>query len=373
MSRLDEYFKKKTKELSFIELKEGSSVDVNGYRIDSETPLPILTESLIEEVRTGNPEEEVRFSNMINGMIYTIGIDPEFKHIEEYKEALYSYDSNIEAYIKYLGVESLKNNKVDDAMICFRAVLELNEKNKEARYSYAVAMEERAKRAYELDDKKLGAAFLKEALRQMEKIESNEMPITHYKLGYYYKHFSEFRKSKIVWEKFLRAGEEKELLEEIREQLESIEDDVTYEEGYTSILEGRASEGIAKLLPLTEKYKSWWNLSFMLGLGYRQIGEVDEAMAYFKEALEVNPGQIDSLNELGLCYAAKLEFEKSIEMFSEAIKIEPKNHEIICNRGMAKFQLGQIEEAKADIERAYKINPEDEVVLACRRALEETE
>lgn len=373
MSKLDSYFKKKTKELSFIELKEGSSIDVKGYTIYSKTPLPILTESLIEEVKTGNPEEEVRFSNMINGMIYTIGIDPEFKHIGEYKMALYSYDSNIEDYIKYLGVESLKNSKVDDAMIFFRAIIELNEENRDARYSYAVAMEERAKRAYELDDKRLGNEFLKEALRQMEQIESSDMSITYYKLGYYYKHFSEFRKSKILWEKFLRFGKEKELLEEIRERLQSIEDDVIYEEGYTKILDGRAVEGIETLLPLVPKYDSWWNLSFMLGLGYRQIGEVDEAIAYFKEVLEMNPGQIDSLNELGLCYAAKLDFEKSIELFSEAIKIEPKNHEIICNRGMANFQIGQIEKAVADIERAYKINPSDDVVLACKSVLEETE
>lgn len=371
MSRLEDYFKKKTKELSFIELKEGSSVDIRGHRIYSDTPLPILTESLIEEVKTGNPEEEVRFSNMINGMIYTIGIDPEFVHVESYKKTLYNYDPKIEEYIRYLGVENLKRGKIDDAMICFRANIELNHGDEEARYSYAVAMEERAKRAYELEDKKLGNEFLKGALSQMQKIASKDKPITYYKLGYYYKHFSEFRKSKISWEKFLQLGKEKELLDEVREQLEATEDDVLYEEGYTKILDGRAIEGIETLLPLVEKHESWWNLSFMLGLGYRQIGEVDEAIEYFKEVLQINPGQIDSLNELGLCYASKYDFEKAIEMFSEAMKIEPKNYEIICNRGMAKLQIGQVEEAKIDIERAYKINSSDEIVLSCKRAIEE--
>lgn len=370
MSRIEEYFKKKTGELSFIELKEGSSIDVNGYRLYSETPLPILTESLIEEVKSGNPEEEVRFSNMIDGMIYTIGVDPEFVHAEEYKKALYSYDSKVEDYIKYLGVENLKKSRIDDAIICFRANIELNPEDDDARYSYAVAMEERAKRAYELGDRKLGSEFLKAALFQMQKIESKDRPITYYKLGYYYKHFSEFRKSKIYWEKFLHFGSEKELLDEVRDQLESTEDDVIYEEGYSKILEGRALEGIEMLIPLVQRHEGWWNLSFMLGLGYRQIGEVDEAIEYFKEVLELNPGQIDSLNELGLCYASKYEFEKAIEMFSEAIKIEPRNHEVICNRGMAKLQIGQLEEAKADIERAYRIDPEDEIVVACKKAVE---
>jgi tetratricopeptide (TPR) repeat protein len=373
MSRIDEYFKKRTKDISFIELKKGSQIDINGYKIYDDTPLPILTESLVEEVKTGNPEEEVRFSNMVDGIIYILGVDPEFKYAEQYKRALYSYDEKIEDYIKHRGLDYVQKGKIDEAIICFRALKTLNDKDNSAIYSYAISLEERAKLAYELEDKKLGNSFLKEALSEMEKIAYDEIPLAYYKLGYYYKHFSEFRKSKLMWEKFLRLGKEKELIEEIREQLELIEDEVVYEEGYTKVIEGYPAEGIELLLPLAEKYENWWNLSFMLGLGYRQLDKVEEAISYFEEVIKINPAQIDTLNELGLCYASKLELDKAIEFFSEAIKIEPKNYEIICNRGMAYLQLNQIEEAEIDINRAYKLNPNDEVVLACKKIIDENQ
>lgn len=371
MFSINDYLKKNAEKISFIELKPGEVIRVNGHTLGSETPLPIMTETLIEEVRSGGTQEEVKFSNMVNGMIYTIGMDTDFKHRDEYIKTLLSYDEKIGDYVLHLGMNSMKNQEIDDALIYFRAALLIDDKNSLARYNFAISLEERARRAYELKDISLGNEFLIRAKKNMEKIESQEMPLTYYKLGYYYKQFKEYRKSEVMWEKFLRYGKEKELLQEIREELSSIEDDVKYEEGYSKVLESRPMEGLDILLPLYEKYDGWWNLSFMIGLAFRQLGETDKAISYFEEVLKIEAGQIDSLNELGLCYAAKLNLERAIELFTEAIKIEPKNHEIICNRGMAKLQLGDLEGARQDIERAYRIDPKDEIVLACRENIEQ--
>lgn len=371
MFNINDYLKKNADKVSFIELKPGEVIRVNSHTVSSETPLPIMTETLVEEVKRGNPQDEVKFSNMVNGMIYTIGMDTDFKYRDEYIKTLICYDEKIVDYVIHLGMESMKKQRIDDALIYFRTALLIDSKNKIARYNFAITLEERARRAYELKDISLGNEFLIRAKKNMEKIESPEMPLTYYKLGYYHKQFKEYRKSEIMWEKFLRYGKEKELLQEVREELSSIEDDVKYEEGYSKVLESRPMEGLDLLLPLYEKYDGWWNLSFMIGLAFRQLGETDKAISYFEEVLRLEPGQIDSLNELGLCYAAKLNLERAIELFTEAIKIEPTNHEIVCNRGMARLQLGDVEGARQDVERAYRINPKDEIVLACRENIEQ--
>lgn len=368
MDRLENYFKKKTENISFIELKEDTFVDVNGYRVTSDIPLPIVVGELINEIKSGD-DEEVGFLNMINGMIYTIGVDHEFKHAESYIDILYSFDPKIESYIIHLGMNKLKSGNLEDALVVFRSICSINPKNIDGLYNYALALEERSRLAYENKDKKLGRLFLTEAMEKMEEIisldEEQKVYMVYYKLGFYYKHFNQFREAKAMWEKFLARGKETELLDEIRSELLQMEDDVTYEEGYNKVIEGSAKEGLDLLIPLAEKYESWWNLEFMIGLAYRQLGQIEQAIDCFKKVLEINPAQIDSLNEVGLCKAAQGDMEGAIEYFDQGINIEPKNYEIICNRGMAKLQLGDIPGAKEDIERAYRLNPEDEIVMAC--------
>lgn len=374
---MKDYFKKYTKDVSFIELKPDAHVDVNGYKVGGGTPLPILVDDLVGEVKDDN--EEIKFVNMINGMIYTIGIDSDFPHAEEYKKILKAYAEDIENYMIYSAMEKMKENKVDEAMIHLRAVYALNENNVPAIYNYSIALEERAKIAYEKNDKKLGTDFLREAMVKMEEVrdkddENNrEFPLAYYKLGFYYKAFHKFIDAKDSWEKFIELTENSEEIDEVREVLQSIEDDVQYEEGYSLVLEGRPKEGVEKLLPLTKKFKNWWNLDFVIGVGFRQLGEFDKAISYFKKVLDVNPAQVDTLNEMGLCKANLGDMEAAVEFFDKAVKMNPKNHEIICNRGMAKLQLGDVEGATEDIKQAHSIAPEDEIVKSCIAVLGKAE
>ncbi len=366
---MKDYFKKYTKDISFIELKPDAFVDINSYKVGGGTPLPILVDDLVGEVK--DDSDEIKFVNMINGMIYTIGIDSDFPHAEEYKKILKAYDEGIENYMIYSAMEFMKENKVDEAMIYLRAVYALNEDNIPAVYNYSIALEERAKIAYEKDDKKLGTEFLKEAMSKMEEVrdkdddENREFPLAYYKLGFYYKAFHKFILAKETWEKFIEITDNTEEIDEVREILQSIEDDVQYEEGYSLVLEGHPKEGVEKLLPLTEKFKNWWNLDFVIGVGYRQLGAFEKAIYHFKKVLEVNPAQVDTLNEMGLCKANQGDMEAAVEFFDKAVKMNPNNHEIICNRGMAKLQLGDVDGATEDIEKAHSIAPEDEIVKSC--------
>ena len=372
MKELDNYFKKKTENLSFIEIKPETYVDINGYKIHSDTPLPLIIDELINEIKERKAQDEVKVSSIINGMIYTIGVDPEFKHCEEYKLILYKYDDKIEEYILYNGLKKINDGLFEDGMVWLRALTIINDIHTMGIFNYGLALEEKAKRLLESNNEKLGNVFLRKSTELFEKVINidNNFSQAYYKLGYHYKNSKQFKKSQLMWEKYIQLGDDDELLQEVRGVLDAIADDVNYEEGYLHILNGDAEKGLEKLLPLKEKYVGWWNLLFMIGLGYRQLERFEEAKAEFISVLEIVPNQVDALNELGICQVYLGEATEAIETFSRAIELKPNDYEIICNRGMTYLQLLDIKNAEKDILKAYTINSEDEITIACKNELD---
>ena len=367
MEILEEYFKEKTKNISFIEIKPDTYIDVNGYRVSENIPLPIIVDDLIDEVKDNDGGEEIKFESFINGIVYTIGVDPKFKYFEQYKEILYSFDKKIEDYIIYKSLNNISQDKLEIGLIWLRALYFINNKNLFGKYNYALAIAERAKEAFELKDIEQGKDLLDSSTKVLEEIldDDPDFHLALYKLGYHYKSKSEFRKSKITWEKFLRLGKEDELIEEVRNCLEAMEDDVIYEEGYNLILEGYSEDGLDKLLSIVDKYDKWWNLYFMIGLGYRQIGQYEKAKEYFEKVLELKEDQVDTLNELGLSLVYLGDTPNALKNFSKAIELRPTDYEIMCNRGMTYLQINDITNARKDILNAYEINPNNEVTIAC--------
>lgn len=372
MELLKEYFIKKADNVSFVEIKPNSYVSINDYKIGPEVPLPILVDELINEIKEGTAQDEIRVSSFINGMIYIIGADPEFKFCNRYKEILYSYDEKIEEYILYIGLKQVNENRLEEGVVWLRALYYMNNKNLMGTYNYGLALEEKARRLLSLKNEKLGTVFFNASTRIIEKalnIDSN-FDLAYYKLGYHYKNSSQFVKSKLTWEKYLQLGNDNELLDEVRENLESMQDDVIYEEGYNDILSGNSRVGLEKLLPLKEKYVDWWNLLFIIGLGFRQLNMYQEAKSEFENVLDIVPDQVDALNELGLCLAFLGEYEEAITKLSRAIELKPKDYEIKCNRGMVYLQINDIENAENDIKAAYELNNTDEITIACKKELE---
>ena len=69
MDTIKEYFKNKTEEITFIELKEDVRLGIKGYPLDSSIPLPIITETLVHEIKEGALKEESSKINITNFFI----------------------------------------------------------------------------------------------------------------------------------------------------------------------------------------------------------------------------------------------------------------------------------------------------------------
>ncbi len=372
MKELDNYFKKYTDRISFIEIKKDAFIEINRYKVSGKFPLPILTERLAKEIKKGSAFEEVNLRYIIDGIIYTIGIDPGFKYIKEYKKILYKYDENIESYILYKGLEKLEAKDYNNASIFFRTSIALNRNNIKGLFNYGLSLEGLANMYFEKGEEKKGELFFSKAKDNFETILDMDpkFSLAYYKLGYHYKFLGQSLKTKLIWEKFILIDDNKERIQEIREELDNINDDVEYEEGVRLIFEGKYEEGNEKLLKLKDKYPSWWSINYMLGISYKDLGLEKEAINFFKETIKLEPKEVDVYNDIGILLSELGKNKDAIKILTKGINIYDKDYKIIFNRGLIYLQLGEYELAKVDIDKAYNLNPDNTMIREQKEVLD---
>ena len=84
---------------------------------------------------------------------------------------------------------------------------------------------------------------------------------------------------------------------------------------------------------------------------------MEDAIACFRRALEINPDLVEAHTNLGLALHNIRQFEKAISSHRLALKLKPDFSEAHTNLGLALQELGRIDEAIASHRRALEINP----------------
>lgn len=97
----------------------------------------------------------------------------------------------------------------------------------------------------------------------------------------------------------------------------------------------------------------------MLGELYgKNLGDLSKSAEYLKKALEIEPGNTNTLQKLGVVHAMKGEPHRAIEFFTRALEIEPDNAHVMMNLGITLNQLGQKEKGQEYLDKAFQLNPE---------------
>ncbi|HBG7539952.1 TPA: tetratricopeptide repeat protein [Clostridioides difficile] len=373
--KIEKYLLKKAEELAFITIKHGGEFKLKSYEVPKGgLDVPIKNEVLVKGIKEKTAQDKLNSMSMADAMIYIIGIDSKFKNNAEYEKFLNALSKDIDLDLKsYMGYMSRKYFEIGehtDSLIYIKAFITMYPDDLDAMYNYAIVCQEIAKQYQkDMDDKAMNA-FLLEAMAKLEKVidVDENFALGYYHLGYHYYNQGQYLKTKLTWEEALRLGLDADLVAEVQENLGKMDFKVQYEEGYTLVFQGKFKEGLEKLLPLEEEHMDWWNLLFMIALGYKGMDEIEQAKMYLEKILIIKPNQVDTIVELGLCEAYKNNLDKAIEYFEQAAKIK-EDPEILCNLGMAYLNNGDIDDATYYIERAYELNPQDEITIACLREL----
>ena len=94
-----------------------------------------------------------------------------------------------------------------------------------------------------------------------------------------------------------------------------------------------------------------------LGNALLQKGQVDEAVVYFRSALELKPDLAEARDNLGNAALQKGDVDEAIAQYQKALGIKPDYAGACYNLGHALFQKGQVDGAIAEYRKALQINP----------------
>lgn len=374
--KIDKYLLRKTEELAFITVKKDGDFHLDGYEIPKEgLNVPIKNDVLVKGIKEKTAQEGLNSMSIADAMIYIIGIDPEFKYNSEYKKFLSALEKKVSfevrSYAGYMSRKYFELGEYTDALIYIKGLITLYPRDIEGLYNYAIVCQEVATTYQKDGDANAMNAFLLEAGEKLEEIikMDENFALAYYHLGYHYYNQNQYIKAKSIWEEAMNLGLDEDIIAEIQDNIGKMDYKVQYEEGYSLVFQGKFEEGLEKLLPLEEEYNDWWNLLFIIGIAYKNMGEIDKAMLYFEKILMIRPKQVDTLVELALCEASSFNMDRAVELLEQAAKIK-EDPEILCNLGMAYLNTGDIDDAIYYIERAYELNPEDEITISCMRELD---
>jgi len=95
-----------------------------------------------------------------------------------------------------------------------------------------------------------------------------------------------------------------------------------------------------------------------LGLALAGRDRLDEAMAHYREALEIKPSHVEALTNLGVAFARLGRFGEAMAQYRQALEIKPDAAETHYDLGVALARLGRFDEAMAHYRKALEIKPD---------------
>jgi Tfp pilus assembly protein PilF len=94
-----------------------------------------------------------------------------------------------------------------------------------------------------------------------------------------------------------------------------------------------------------------------LGVAYDRMGQLRQAMAAWKKALELQPDYPKTHTSIGLMYARAGNFEVASKEFRDTVSSDPDDAEAHYNLGLALAKLGHLDEAGSELSEAVALNP----------------
>ncbi len=120
------------------------------------------------------------------------------------------------------------------------------------------------------------------------------------------------------------------------------------------------AEAVEQLQKIAEVFPDRYEVNFFLGFALERNNQPEEAMGYFKKALQLNPRDIDLSSiycHLGVCMKDLEQYERAIEFLDRAKTYNTTQKEIYNVLGFCYFKLKEHHKAIEAFEKAIEIDP----------------
>jgi tetratricopeptide (TPR) repeat protein len=87
-------------------------------------------------------------------------------------------------------------------------------------------------------------------------------------------------------------------------------------------------------------------------------GNLDGSIAYYDEAIRLNPNMPNSYNNKGVVLDEKKDFYTAIGLYDRAIELDPHMPQVYLNRGRSWGSKGNLDKAFSDYDEAIRLKPD---------------
>jgi tetratricopeptide (TPR) repeat protein len=122
---------------------------------------------------------------------------------------------------------------------------------------------------------------------------------------------------------------------------------------------GQVEEAIAQYRKALEINRDHAEPYYNLGNALVTSRRADEAITQYQKALEILPGYVDAQHSLGLALAMRGRFDEAIAQYRKALQAKPNDVNLLNHLALALHDQGHVSEALVPLEKALQIKPDD--------------
>ena len=101
-----------------------------------------------------------------------------------------------------------------------------------------------------------------------------------------------------------------------------------------------------------------WMAEYNLGLALKNQGQLDQAIAHYRRAINIWPDYVEAHYNLGGAYIEKGEFDEALAEYRRAIEIRPDEADSHNNYASALRDLNRFDQAETEYKRALFLRPQ---------------
>lgn len=361
MDFIEKYFLKHTKQLAYLELKREAAADA--LAMLEELPLPICLFDFTDGLSGHRFDHTLDLELVIKGMIYNIGIDPDFMHVAAYRNFLESRGLDGAGLAVGLAIEAMReagstmapSDDTSDALDAIPAITPEEKAIIALRAATVLAPQELMIRAryaqllWQLPHGEETSKFVAEASRLLESVlhEDEGHAYANMALGEMNERMGQYLKATAYYRRALASSSDEESAQQIRDRMQSIAADAGVENAIYYIRRADYRRAVEALMPVKAQ-SNRYDVDYYLGVAYENIANYEAATSAFESALEKGADfealyndLVFSLNAQGALIKAKRYADEGLEHHPAALKLR-------YNRAIVLSQLGKAEDAVSD-------------------------
>ena len=128
--------------------------------------------------------------------------------------------------------------------------------------------------------------------------------------------------------------------------------------------QGQLDEAIAHYRRAINIWPDYVEAHYNLGGAYIEKGNIDAALAEYRRAIEIRPDDADSHNNYGSALRGLNQFDQAENEYRHALSLQPQYLDARLNLASLLLQRGRAAEAITNLETARRLQPDDAVIHA---------